>query len=108
MLAKAQPITVNMEKRGGGITSLTLVDKTDALAHYYQLSATFETLDTMGTNFINSCLESFAQTFREEAERDASISDKYEIVMSILSNYVPNCLVRAKVQCPIEELEIAQ
>ena len=36
-----------------------------------------------------------------------SIGDKYEIVMSILSNYVPNCLVRAKVQCPIEELEIA-
>ena len=61
----------------------------------------------MGANFINSCLESFAQTFREEAERDASIGDKYEIVMSILSNYVPNCLVRAKVQCPIEELEIA-
>lgn len=108
MLAKAQPITANMEKRGGGITSLTLVDKTDVLAHYYQLSATFETLDAMGANFINSCLESFAQTFREEAEQDASIGDKYEIVMSILSNYVPNCLVRAKVQCPIEELEIAQ
>nr|WP_315125368.1 hydroxymethylglutaryl-CoA reductase, degradative [uncultured Capnocytophaga sp.] len=107
MLANAKPITANMEKRGGGITSLTLVDKTEALADYYQLSATFETLDAMGANFINSCLESFAETFREEAEKDATIRGQYEIVMSILSNYVPNCLVRAEVYCPVEELEIA-
>ena len=107
MLANVKPITANMEKRGGGITSLTLVDKTEALADYYQLSATFETLDAMGANFINSCLESFAETFREEAEKDAVIRGQYEIVMSILSNYVPNCLVRAEVYCPVEELEIA-
>ena len=60
-----------------------------------------------GANFINSCLESFAETFREEAEKDASIRGQYEIVMSILSNYVPNCLVRAEVHCPVDELEIA-
>ena len=107
MLANAKPITANMEKRGGGITSLTLVDKTEALADYYQLSATFETLDAMGANFINSCLESFAETFREEAEKEATIRGQYEIVMSILSNYVPNCLVRAEVHCPADELEIA-
>ena len=107
MLANAKPVTANMEKRGGGITSLTLVDKTEALADYYQLSATFETLDAMGANFINSCLESFAETFREEAEKDATIRGQYEIVMSILSNYVPNCLVRAEVHCPVDELEIA-
>ena len=107
MLTNTKPITANMEKRGGGITSLTLVDKTKALADYYQLSATFETLDAMGANFINSCLESFAETFREEAEKDAAIRGQYEIVMSILSNYVPNCLVRAEVHCPVDELEIA-
>lgn len=107
MLTNAKPITANMEKRGGGITSLTLVDKTKALADYYQLSATFETLDAMGANFINSCLESFAETFREEAEKEATIRGQYEIVMSILSNYVPNCLVRAEVHCPVDELEIA-
>ena len=107
MLTNAKPITANMEKRGGGITSLTLVDKTEALADYYQLSATFETLDAMGANFINSCLESFAETFREEAEKEAAIRGQYEIVMSILSNYVPNCLVRAEVHCPVNELEIA-
>ena len=107
MLANAQPITANMEKRGGGITSLTLEDKTEALAHYYQLSATFETLDAMGANFINSCLESFADTFRDEAERDSLLQGKYEVVMSILSNYVPNCVVRAEVFCPVKDLKIA-
>ena len=30
MLTNVQPITANMEKRGGGITSLTLEDKTEA------------------------------------------------------------------------------
>lgn len=107
MLQRAAPITANMEKRGGGVRSLVLVDKTEALAHYYQLSATFETLDAMGANFINSCLESFAETFREEAEKEASMQGQYEIVMSILSNYVPNCVVRAEVHCLVGELKIA-
>ena len=107
MLTQAQPITANMQKRGGGIASLTLVDKTNTLQHYYQLSATFETLDAMGANFINSCLESFANTFKEQAEQDATIQGQYEIVMSILSNYIPNCLVKVEVQCPIADLQIS-
>jgi len=88
-------ITKNMEKRGGGILDIKLVDKTDKLDNYYQLHVTFETKDSMGANFINSCLEAIAKAFRKEG---------VEIVMSILSNYVPNCLVRAEVSCKIEEL----
>ena len=88
-------ITKNMEKRGGGILEIKLVDKTDKLPNYYQLHITFETKDSMGANFINSCLEAIANQFR---------NDKIEIVMSILSNYVPECLVRAEVSCKIEEL----
>jgi len=88
-------ITKNMEKRGGGILDIKLVDKTDKLDNYYQLLVTFETKDSMGANFINSCLEAIAKAFRKEG---------IEIVMSILSNYVPNCLVRAEVSCKIEEL----
>ena len=34
---------------------------------------------------------------------DAS-EKEIEIVMSILSNYVPDCIVRAEVSCPVEEL----
>ncbi|MCG8881950.1 hydroxymethylglutaryl-CoA reductase, degradative [Tenacibaculum finnmarkense] len=88
-------ITKNMEKRGGGILDIQLIDKTDKLANYYQLHVAFETKDSMGANFINSCLEAIAKTFQK---------DDIEIVMSILSNYVPQCLVRAEVSCKIEDL----
>ena len=107
LIAATKSITQNMEKRGGGIIDIQLIDKTDALEHYYQLHATFETLDAMGANFINSCLEQFAKTFKEEAQHfEGFTSDEkqIQIVMSILSNYVPNCLVRAEVSCNIEDL----
>ncbi|MDX1317699.1 MAG: hydroxymethylglutaryl-CoA reductase, partial [Xanthomarina gelatinilytica] len=58
-------------------------------------------------NFINSCLEQFAKTFREEARLFDGFTEKekqVEVIMSILSNYVPNCLVRAEVSCPVEQL----
>jgi hydroxymethylglutaryl-CoA reductase len=99
----AKPITKNMENRGGGILDIVLKDKTQALENYYQLHATFETRDAMGANFINSCLEQFAQTLKREAE--ISLAGELNIVMSILSNYVPNCLVRAEVSCPISDLK---
>ncbi|HEX9826981.1 MAG TPA: hydroxymethylglutaryl-CoA reductase, degradative [Flavobacteriaceae bacterium] len=100
-------ITKNMESRGGGILDIELCDKTKDLKGYYQLHATFETLDAMGANFINSCLEQFAKTFKSEAQRFELFSEKetqVQIVMSILSNYVPECLVRAEVSCKVEEL----
>jgi hydroxymethylglutaryl-CoA reductase len=57
----------------------------------------------MGANFINSCLEQFAKTFKAEAKKH--LSTPIEIVMSILSNYVPDCLVRVEVSCKVEELK---
>ncbi|SEF44471.1 hydroxymethylglutaryl-CoA reductase, degradative [Flavobacterium urumqiense] len=104
---ETESITKNMQKRGGGILDIVLNDKTDLLPNYFQLHATFETKDSMGANFINSCLEQFAKTLKEEASTYELFSEKEKdihVVMSILSNYVPNCLVRAEVSCPIEEL----
>ncbi|WKB82293.1 hydroxymethylglutaryl-CoA reductase, degradative [Cellulophaga lytica] len=100
-------ITSSMKKRGGGITNIELRNKTEDLEHYYQLHCTFETLDAMGANFINSCLEQFAKTLKREALAYTDFSDEeknIEVVMSILSNYVPNCVVRAEVSCTVEEL----
>ncbi|MBC5863767.1 hydroxymethylglutaryl-CoA reductase, degradative [Flavobacterium turcicum] len=100
-------ITANMQKRGGGIRSIELRDKTDLLPNYFQLHATFDTKDSMGANFINSCLEQFAKTLQAEAKNYSLFNEtesEIEVVMSILSNYVPNCLVRAEVSCPIEDL----
>jgi len=96
-----QSITKNMQQRGGGILDIHLKDKRDLLDNYFQLHATFETKDSMGANFINSCLEQFATTLKEEAQNsDLDI----QVIMSILSNYVPNCLVRAEVSCRVEDL----
>ncbi|WP_299885431.1 hydroxymethylglutaryl-CoA reductase, degradative [uncultured Lacinutrix sp.] len=102
LIEDTKAITCNMEKRGGGILDIELRDKTKAINGYYQLHATFETLDAMGANFINSCLEQFAKTFKTEAE--TILEAPINIVMSILSNYVPNCLVRAEVSCKVEDL----
>lgn len=102
-----ESITKNMQKRGGGILDIELRDKTNLLPNYFQLHATFETKDSMGANFINSCLEQFATTLKEEAQGYDSFSEEekdIEVVMSILSNYVPNCVVRAEVSCPINDL----
>lgn len=100
-------ITKNMQKRGGGILDIQLRDKTSEIANYFQLHATFNTKDSMGANFINTCLEQFAKTLEAQANDFDGFSPEeknVQIIMSILSNYVPNCVVRAEVSCPIEQL----
>ena len=96
-LSVTEDITKNMRKRGGGILDIELRDKTEELENYYQLHVTFETKDSMGANFINSCLEAIAKEFDRE---------DIQIVMSILSNFVPECLVRAEVSCKVEDLYV--
>jgi hydroxymethylglutaryl-CoA reductase len=105
--ADTENFTKNMQKRGGGILNITLVDKTNELPNYYQLHATFNTKDSMGANFINTCLEQFAKTLENQAQQYDAFTEeekKIQIIMSILSNYVPNCVVRAEVSCPVEQL----
>lgn len=100
-------LTENMAKRGGGIESLQLIDARDIEPGLWQLRAQFETCNAMGANFINSVLEEFARLLTDEArvwpefrgrERDL------EVIMAILSNYTPECRVKAWVECPVEDL----
>ena len=42
-----------------------------------------------------------AETYKAFGQKDAPV----EVLMSILSNYVPDCLVRAEVSCPVASLE---
>ncbi len=107
LLSETENLTKNMRARGGGITGIELRQKTDKLENYFQLHATFDTKDSMGANFINSCLEQFAKTLKAEAEKYPEFNAderEIEVVMSILSNYVPNCVVRAEVSCKVEDL----
>ena len=105
--SETESMTKNMQKRGGGILDIILKNKTSELENYFQLHATFETKDSMGANFINSCLEQFSKTLKDEAQQFEPFSEEeknIQVVMSILSNYVPNCIVRAEVSCKVEDL----
>ncbi len=98
----AKETTANMEKRGGGIIDFELVDFTKQIDNYYQLKVTFNTIDSMGANFINSCLEEFATALELFFGTNDIFKDnekECEVIMSILSNYTPNCLVKAWVEC---------
>ncbi len=105
---RTKAITINMEKRGGGILDFQLVDMRDRLENYYQINITFETVDSMGANFINSCLEESAKTLQSFIKTHPVFEGKEKevvIIMSILSNYTPDCLVKVWVECDFKDLE---
>ena len=107
LLENVQHIISNMEKRGGGIKDMELIDMTDKEPNYYQLKVKFETCDSMGANFINSVLETFASLFPSLFEKEKEFSPeekKVNVIMAILSNYTPENIVRAYVECPIDDL----
>ena len=100
-------LTANMERRGGGISSIELVDFSDKEPNYYQIKAGFETCDSMGANFINSILERFGVLLKEFLIEREDLKDEekeVEVIMAILSNFTPECLIRSKVSCKVEEL----
>ena len=102
-----EKVTKNMIARGGGIKSLELIDRTKDEPNYYQIKGVFDTRDSMGANFINSLLEEFAEIWERELEADTILTGEEKectIVMCILSNYTPNCIVRTEVSCPVEDL----
>ena len=100
LISDVSSITSNMNKRGGGILNIELLNLSDKIENYFQIKAIFDTQDAMGANFINSCLEQFAKTFKDNFTEKNEI----EIIMSILSNYVPDCIVKAEVSCDVEKL----
>ncbi|QNJ97102.1 hydroxymethylglutaryl-CoA reductase, degradative [Constantimarinum furrinae] len=111
LIESISEIQRNMVKRGGGLIDITLVNATEKLEHYFQLHCTFETKDAMGANFINTCLEQIAHTFKTEAAGHDTFKAENtfpEVVLSILSNYTPECLVKAEVSCKVSELKQKQ
>jgi hydroxymethylglutaryl-CoA reductase len=107
LLKAVAHLTMNMDIRGGGITDLELVDMTDKIENYYQLKLQAETCNAMGANFINSILEEMSKVFKEGVLNDSRFEHtekEVHIVMCILSNYTPDCVVECSVECPIEDL----
>ena len=100
-------LVANMERRGGGIMKLELENCQHIEPGLWQLKARFETCNAMGANFINSVLEEFARLLQDEVRNNPSFTGRerdVEIIMAILSNYTPECRVRAWVECPVEQL----
>ncbi|MCM2349844.1 MAG: hydroxymethylglutaryl-CoA reductase, degradative [Bacteriovoracaceae bacterium] len=107
LLKSVTHITMNMNQRGGGIKNLTLIDMTDKLENYYQLKVEAETCNAMGANFINSVLEEMAKTLKEGISKEPRFTNtekEMHVIMCILSNYTPECVVECSVECPIEDL----
>lgn len=102
LILSVKDITKNMDQRGGGITQLELVDMSDKIENYFQLKLQCQTQNAMGANFINSVLEEMSRVWKRMVE--AELSDEVEIVMCILSNYNPDCVVEAWVECVEEDL----
>lgn len=106
---RVKPITANMEARGGGIDQIELLYMPEVESGYYQLKVSFNTCNAMGANFINSVLESFAQVLVQEIDSYDDFDDQerdLQIIMAILSNYTPDCLVRSWVTCDIDQLGV--
>jgi hydroxymethylglutaryl-CoA reductase len=96
-------LSKSMESRGGGIIDMELNDEYDASEGTYSLLVNFETVDSMGANFINSCLEQMGQALPDYLiEKDSSKNT--QIIMAILSNYTPKCLVECSITCDIDKL----
>ena len=105
---EAAPLSQNMEKRGGGIKDITLNYLPGILPDYYQLDVSFETCDAMGANFINSCLEQFGKSLKKfvQQSNEFAVEEQHvEVIMAILSNYVPDSRVKVWVECPVTDLD---
>jgi hydroxymethylglutaryl-CoA reductase len=106
LISDTEEITENMRKRGGGILDIELKDLTSEEPGLMQLFCTFETIDSMGANFINSCLEQFSATLKKwYASQPEFSGNGLEVIMCILSNLTPNCRVKCWVETEIENFD---
>jgi hydroxymethylglutaryl-CoA reductase len=110
LMSSITSLEVTMRKRGGGLKDIDLIDFSSRWTSlhpdecYFEIRAYFETCDAMGANYINTCLERMSQEIYRLSSEDAETNGRLEILMSILSNDVPHCLVKAWVECPVNEL----
>ena len=107
LIESTDRITKKMRERGGGLSNIKLVNKSKELKSYYQLNVDFNTIDSMGANFINSCLEIISKKFKELLNDSSQFKESeknIQVIMSILSNYTPECIVESSVECKIDDL----
>ncbi len=106
LLERLKKLTSNMVRRGGGLLSLELLDESAAIDHLYKLELKVETINSMGANFVNTCLEDMAEALDLFFNVDEDHKEnKLQVAMAILSNYTPDCTVTVEASCEIESLK---
>lgn len=106
LLERLRKITLNMVRRGGGVQSLELLSKGSIDPQLYQLELQVDTADSMGANFINTCLEDLAEGLVQFFALDSDPEGKnLQVVMAILSNYTPACTISVESSCRVEGLK---
>lgn len=99
--ASVKEITKSMEERGGGIVNIQFIQQPQ-LHNVWQMQVSFRTADSMGANFINTCLEAMKEALMSYFE--GLNLPEVEIIMAILSNNTPDCLVTCEVSCKVDQL----
>jgi len=107
LFERIKPHTASMENRGGGIITIELENLTYSIPNLFRVKVEFETVDSMGANFINSCLEEisqelklyYANSFAENGE------SSIEVIMAILSNFNDGCMVTVSASCHVAQLD---
>jgi hydroxymethylglutaryl-CoA reductase len=106
LIAEADSITENMRERGGGILDIELRDLTSQEPGLMQLFCKFETVDAMGANFVNSCLEQFSASFRKWYSGQCEFNGHgLDVIMCIVSNLTPECRVKCWVETEIKDFD---
>jgi hydroxymethylglutaryl-CoA reductase len=99
-------LTQNMEARGGGLEKIEFI-QLNGVSNIFQLRAHFQTCDSMGANFINTLLEAYASCLEIYFESEWNTHGPIEVILSILSNYTPECVVKSWVECEVHKLNIS-
>ncbi len=102
------PLLKKMEERSGGYKNGFFSQTGESDKHLWQLSLQMDTANAMGANFINTCLEKLApellQQISNHPELKPTLKSEPYILMCILSNYTPECLVECMVECHPNDL----
>lgn len=107
LLERIKPHIASMESRGGGVLSLELENLTYSMPNLFRVNVEFETVDSMGANFINSCLEEISQELKLYYATNLTENGEssIEVIMAILSNYTDSCVVTISASCKVSELD---
>ncbi len=106
LLERLKKVTASMVHRGGGILRMELIDETHLIDNLFKLELEVDTVNSMGANFVNTCLEDMAEGLEVFFGVDKDPEGKIcQVAMAILSNNTVKCTVTVEATCPVDALE---